>query len=45
MAKFSLPSLAIDAAQHTPPDQWRTQAAANRQGSGGALAADALLIG
>jgi len=27
-------SLAIDAAQHTPPDQWRSQAANNRQGSG-----------
>jgi thymidylate synthase (FAD) len=30
-------SLAIDAAQATPPDQWRTQAATNRQGSGEAL--------
>jgi thymidylate synthase (FAD) len=27
-------SIAIDAAQATPPDQWRTQAAENRQGSG-----------
>ncbi len=27
-------SLAIDAAQTTPPDQWRSQAANNRQGSG-----------
>jgi thymidylate synthase (FAD) len=27
-------SLAIDAAQATPPNQWRTQAASNRQGSG-----------
>ena len=27
-------SLAIDATQTTPPDEWRTQAAANRQGSG-----------
>ena len=30
-------SLAIDAAQHTPPDQWRTQAESNRQGSGAPL--------
>jgi len=30
-------SVAIDAAQTTRPDQWRLQAAANRQGSGGAL--------
>jgi thymidylate synthase (FAD) len=30
-------SLAIDAAQFTAPDEWRTQAQANRQGSGGAL--------
>ncbi len=30
-------SLAIDAAQTTPPDAWRTQAAQNRQGSGDAL--------
>lgn len=27
-------SIAIDAAQTTPPDQWRTQAKKNRQGSG-----------
>ena len=27
-------SIAIDAAQRTPPDEWRTQAATNRQGSG-----------
>src|SRR3954462_5313003 len=33
-------SLAIDAAQQTPPEQWRTQAAGNRQGSGDALPAD-----
>jgi thymidylate synthase (FAD) len=30
-------SLAIDAAQRTPPDEWRTQATSNRQGSGDAL--------
>ena len=30
-------SLAIDAAQHTPPDEWRAQSAANRQGSSGGL--------
>ncbi len=30
-------SIAIDAAQTTPPDQWRGQAATNRQGSEGAL--------
>ncbi|MBI2825291.1 MAG: FAD-dependent thymidylate synthase [Planctomycetia bacterium] len=30
-------SLAIDAAQATPPEEWRTQAATNRQGSGGPL--------
>jgi thymidylate synthase (FAD) len=30
-------SLAIDAAQRTPPDGWRSQAATNRQGSGAAL--------
>lgn len=30
-------SLAIDGAQTTPPDQWRTQAATNRQGSGDPL--------
>jgi thymidylate synthase (FAD) len=28
-------SLAIDAAQQTPPDQWRTQSTQNRQGSSG----------
>jgi thymidylate synthase (FAD) len=33
-------SLAIDAAQHTPPDQWRTQATTNRQGSEGLLPVD-----
>ena len=33
-------SLAIDATQTTPPDQWRTQAAANRQGSGAPLGQD-----
>jgi thymidylate synthase (FAD) len=31
-------SLAIDATQTTPPNQWRTQAATNRQGSGEPLA-------
>ncbi len=30
-------SLAIDAAQSTPPAEWRTQAESNRQGSGAAL--------
>jgi thymidylate synthase (FAD) len=30
-------SLAIDATQTTRPDEWRTQAASNRQGSGAAL--------
>jgi len=30
-------SLAIDAAQTTPPDQWRLQAASNRQGSEGVM--------
>lgn len=30
-------SLAIDAAQTTPPDEWRTQAKSNRQGSGDPL--------
>ena len=30
-------SLAIDAAQTTAPDAWRTQAASNRQGSGAPL--------
>src|SRR6185503_18131968 len=34
-------SLAIDAAQQTPADQWRTQAAGNRQGSGEVLTAEA----
>jgi thymidylate synthase (FAD) len=33
-------SLAIDAAQRTPPDEWRGQAANNRQGSAGALASE-----
>lgn len=33
-------SLAIDSAQRTPPEEWRTQAAGNRQGSGDALPAD-----
>ncbi len=33
-------SLAIDAAQTTPPDEWRTQAESNRQGSGDALPND-----
>ncbi len=33
-------SEAIDAAQTTPPDQWRTQAASNRQGSGDPLPVD-----
>jgi thymidylate synthase (FAD) len=33
-------SLAIDAAQATPPDAWRSQAASNRQGSGAALPVD-----
>ena len=30
-------SVAIDAAQHTPPGQWRRQSADNRQGSAGLL--------
>lgn len=34
-------SVAIDSAQTTPPDEWRTQAASNRQGSGDPLTADA----
>ena len=34
-------SLAIDAAQETRPDEWRQQAASNRQGSSGALDAAA----
>jgi thymidylate synthase (FAD) len=33
-------SLAIEAAQGTPEDQWRTQAESNRQGSGDALPVD-----
>jgi thymidylate synthase (FAD) len=33
-------SLAIDAAQTTPPGEWRTQATGNRQGSGAALDPD-----
>jgi thymidylate synthase (FAD) len=33
-------SLAIDAAQRTPANEWRTQAESNRQGSGGWLPAD-----
>ncbi len=33
-------SIAIDAAQTTPPHEWRQQAAANRQGSEGLLPAD-----
>src|SRR6185369_3355328 len=33
-------SLAIDATQTTPADQWRTQAASNRQGSDGWLNAE-----
>lgn len=33
-------SLAIDAAQHTAPTEWRTQAMQNRQGSGEAVPAD-----
>ena len=33
-------SLAIDAAQSTRPDEWRTQAAGNRQGSGDILPED-----
>ena len=33
-------SLAIDAAQTTPPSEWRTQAKSNRQGSGDPLAED-----
>ncbi len=34
-------SLAIDAAQTTKPDEWRTQAGSNRQGSGEPLPAEA----
>jgi thymidylate synthase (FAD) len=33
-------SLAIDAAQHTPAGEWRTQATGNRQGSGDPLPPD-----
>jgi thymidylate synthase (FAD) len=33
-------SIAIESAQTTPPDQWRTQAQSNRQGSGDPLPAD-----
>jgi thymidylate synthase (FAD) len=33
-------SLAIDSAQTTPPDEWRTQAESNRQGSGAPLPAE-----
>jgi thymidylate synthase (FAD) len=33
-------SIAIDSAQSTPPDQWRSQAETNRQGSGELLPAD-----
>lgn len=33
-------SIAIDAAQRTPPGEWRTQAATNRQGSGDPLPAE-----
>jgi thymidylate synthase (FAD) len=33
-------SVAIDSTQTTPPDEWRTQAEQNRQGSGAALPAD-----
>jgi thymidylate synthase (FAD) len=33
-------SLAIDAMQTTKPEEWRTQAASNRQGSGDALGVD-----
>lgn len=33
-------SVAIDSAQATPPDLWRTQSAANRQGSEGFLPSD-----
>src|SRR6266542_510770 len=34
-------SIAIDSAQTTPDDEWRFQAAGNRQGSGGFLDAEA----
>ncbi|MBT4864302.1 MAG: FAD-dependent thymidylate synthase [Planctomycetaceae bacterium] len=33
-------SVAIDSAQTTPPTEWRSQAASNRQGSGGSLSAE-----
>jgi thymidylate synthase (FAD) len=33
-------SVAIDAAQKTPPDRWRRQSPENKQGSGGFLAAE-----
>jgi len=33
-------SVAIDAAQRTPPDEWRMQSTANRQGSSGSLPTD-----
>ena len=33
-------SIAIDAAQQTPPGEWRTQSASNRQGSEGFFSAD-----
>src|SRR5690606_18708598 len=33
-------SVAIDATQTTPPDEWRSQAASNRQGSEGLLPRD-----
>ena len=33
-------SIAIDSAQTTPPEQWRTQAESNRQGSGEPLSAE-----
>jgi hypothetical protein len=33
-------SIAIDAAQTTPPDQWRLQSGGNRQGSAGLIESD-----
>ena len=33
-------SIAIDSAQRTPPDEWRSQAQSNRQGSEGVLAVE-----
>jgi len=33
-------SIAINSSQHTPPDQWRTQAKGNRKGSGESLPID-----